>query len=880
MTENEDKYSRLLPWASWYAGNLGWKILPVHGISPDGMCTCGLPHSEPKDRGKHPSSANGLKDATDDIFQIQGWWAQDPRYNVGVFCRDSGFLVVDVDPRSGGFESLDALEENAIGDILPATVEAMTGEYSNGGRLVRGKHFFYKVEPGEQFIGNLNALKLPGIDIKYNGYVLLAPSNHLSGAQYEWKPGHAPWEIEMAAPSEELLDLIRKGKKRAVRSSSGKGTEWEFVNDLEWGGEKLDLDKFLNDGINEGSRAVEIYAMSCAIANRYPKLDGLDRKNIETMMIRFNYEMVHPPLEQNELLKHVHNAIDFVKEHPVDPDPSIKVTAWESDLEERRRLVNNVTPAKRQDFKPTHEVQDVSIPYVETTLDGMLGGQVLEMARSGILFGQKPLDVPGDTDALTAEEGGDPRRRSLTDTGNGRRLVDAFNSSIRYTSGLGWFHWAQNYWRTDVEGLATAELAKRLPSIIDSEVAHYDKDDTEARSAIIKWGAKARQNATLDNAIKSAKSDPRILLGVEDWDRDENLLGTYSGVIDLRTGDLLTGNPELLISRRAPVSYTPGIRDARWEAFLDYATGGDKEYQRWLQRAVGYTLTGSRAYDVLFLVYGPAGSGKNVFVESIVKILGTNQYAWPLDTQVLAQGDGQSSGADLYHWAELRGRRMVWIDELPESERLKENSVKKLTGSTEISARSPGEKPFTFSARAKLWITTNHRPIISDDAMWRRIRPIPWMNTPTVPDPTLKEYIFDPEGGLPAVLAWAVEGAREILNSKESDALGWCQVVSDAAAIYRANEDRIGMFLSEEMFEAPGAQTSLKSLFTSYQAWCFDRSEKGLSFIAFARKLSDRGCTVQGTGGRAILFDYEMRPRVPDTGGQIAWDGMSIDTRF
>ena len=179
--------------------------------------------------------------------------------------------------------------------------------------------------------------------------------------------------------------------------------------------------------------------------------------------------------------------------------------------------------------------------------------------------------------------------------------------------------------------------------------------------------------------------------------------------------------------QRAPVAYTPGMRNVKWEQFLDFATGGDKELQDWIQRAAGYSLTGLRTYDVMFLIYGPAGSGKNTLVEALVKCMGTQQYAWPLDSSILAQGDGHANGSDLYHWAELRGRRMVWVDELPESERHKENSVKKLTGSSEISARSPGEKPFTFSSRAKLWVTTNHRPIINDDAMWRRIRPIPML---------------------------------------------------------------------------------------------------------------------------------------------------------
>jgi putative DNA primase/helicase len=218
----------------------------------------------------------------------------------------------------------------------------------------------------------------------------------------------------------------------------------------------------------------------------------------------------------------------------------------------------------------------------------------------------------------------------------------------------------------------------------------------------------------------------------------------------------------------------------------------------------------------------------------------------------------------------------VWVDELPDSERLKENSVKKLTGSTEVSARSPGEKPFTFESQAKLWISTNHRPIITDDAMWRRIRPIPFTFIPDNPDPDLKEYIFDPEGALPAVLSWAVEGAIKMNNSGSRDALGWCSRVSEAADIYRKNEDRIGIFLEEETNKSEGVSVQVKSLYALYRMWSEERGEKPMTQIAFQRKLSDRNMNIVGTGAKAIVHGYALAPRVVPT-GEVDW---SMATRF
>jgi putative DNA primase/helicase len=219
---------------------------------------------------------------------------------------------------------------------------------------------------------------------------------------------------------------------------------------------------------------------------------------------------------------------------------------------------------------------------------------------------------------------------------------------------------------------------------------------------------------------------------------------------------------------------------------------------------------------------------------------------------------------------------MVWVDELPESERIKENAIKKLTGSSEISARSPGEKPFTFKAQAKLWITTNHRPMINDDAMWRRIRPIPWSNVPESPDPDLKAYLFDAEGGLPAILSWAVEGAIKYLGSSARDPLGWCAAVKDAAEIYRKNEDRIGLFLDEEAKESDGGSLSVKALFSVYRMWSEDRGERPMTQIAFNRKLSDRGLNIIGHGSKAEITGMILLPRaVPSA--EVDW---SMATRF
>jgi putative DNA primase/helicase len=160
--------------------------------------------------------------------------------------------------------------------------------------------------------------------------------------------------------------------------------------------------------------------------------------------------------------------------------------------------------------------------------------------------------------------------------------------------------------------------------------------------------------------------------------------------------------------------------------------------------------------------------------------------------------------------------------------------------------------------------------------MWRRLRPIPWINVPESPDPELKAYLFDPEGALPAVLAWAVEGAIKLLGSSARDSLGWCTAVSEAADIYRKNEDRIGIFLNEETKESEGARLPIKSLYAVYRLWSEERGERPMTTIAFQRKINDRGNEIVGLGSRAEIVGRLLNPRAVPT-GEVDW---SMATRF
>lgn len=169
---------------------LGLRVLPLHHILPDGTCSCGA-HACASP-GKHPRTTSGVKAATTDPVMIERWWSADPEANIGIATgAESGCFVIDVDEKSGGYDSL-AEACAKYGDIND-TWYAETG----GG----GLHFYFK-HPGGVVKNKVGALK--GIDIRGDGgYVVAPPSNHKSGRSYKWatEPGinellplPAPWE--------------------------------------------------------------------------------------------------------------------------------------------------------------------------------------------------------------------------------------------------------------------------------------------------------------------------------------------------------------------------------------------------------------------------------------------------------------------------------------------------------------------------------------------------------------------------------------------------------------------------------------------------------------------------------------------------------------
>lgn len=246
----------------------GRYVIPLHNPTQTGGCSCGNPNCN--SIGKHPRIKDWQNQATTDPQQIIKWWTQSPDANIGIVTgKKSGLVVLDVDPRHGGDETLAELEK--IYGPLPETIESLTG----GG----GRHILFSHPGGE--VPNLAGSIGSGLDLRGDGGHIVAPASlHSSGKTYEWEASHHPDETKLAPLPDWMLDLIRNNKRSSAGPNNGQ-----------------------SDQITEGMRNSALTSVAGSL-RKY----GLALTGIEAALKTFNEGWCEPPLPEKEIIN-ISNSI-------------------------------------------------------------------------------------------------------------------------------------------------------------------------------------------------------------------------------------------------------------------------------------------------------------------------------------------------------------------------------------------------------------------------------------------------------------------------------------------------------------------------------------------------------------------------------------------
>jgi putative DNA primase/helicase len=295
--------------------------------------------------------------------------------------------------------------------------------------------------------------------------------------------------------------------------------------------------------------------------------------------------------------------------------------------------------------------------------------------------------------------------------------------------------------------------------------------------------------------LRLAKAD--LAVSPEKLDTDPMLLNVENGTVDLRTGSLRPHLPEDLITKLAPVEFDPVAEASRFMKFLKQ-TLVDAELIAFVQRFLGYSLTGSTEERALSVLHGVGKNGKSTLVEVFQNLMG--DYSTTTNPDVVMRHRNGDATAQ-YALAELKGVRLVSVSKTNRGVELEEATVKQITGNDTIGARAPYGRPFAYRPQFKLWLSTNHKPEIPDgsEAIWDRLRLIPFKKRfdGRRADPKLPEKL---RGEMSGVLAWAVQGCVEW----HANGLGTATAVDDATAAYRSETDVLQRFFSDECEIAKG----------------------------------------------------------------------------
>lgn len=423
-----------------------------------------------------------------------------------------------------------------------------------------------------------------------------------------------------------------------------------------------------------------------------------------------------------------------------------------------------------------------------------------------------------------------------TDAGNAERFA-FHNPDMRYcTDKKVWMAWDGQRWAEDLEGSVAAHRALLTVRKIDKDVA--DCEDSDIRAAMRTWAKKSEGADRLSAMVRVAKTLPEAKCRVTVFDSDPWLLNVANGILDLRRGELRPHDRTVMCSKLAPVSFVPGARHPVLEKYLDQATGGDAGFIAFLQRALGYTLTGDTGAESIFLVLGPGGSGKTTLVEAFKDLLG--DYALTAAAKTLLERRGDSGHTS--DVARMHGRRMICTSEIAKGKQLDSALLKSLTGGERVVARNIWEADAEFVPMGKFWLAANDAPGIADDdtGMWRRIIRVPF--TRVIPeadrDVSIKATLRSDPAARSALLAWALQGCLEWQSrAMGRQGLSVPAVVAKATTAYREQQNPLRDFLEEMCEVGPDRWVEVAALRRAYAEYCRSSAVKPEAPHEFNRRL-------------------------------------------
>ena len=443
-----------------------------------------------------------------------------------------------------------------------------------------------------------------------------------------------------------------------------------------------------------------------------------------------------------------------------------------------------------------------------------------------------------------------------------REVAPHFIDRYRYVlESKQWIAWNGKFWEPVDEKFLVAEaseiLRKRYHLLLDNAIARNDRSQMDFWFLFLK---RAGDYSEVADAVKFLCSWDGIATKRDELDAETWTINCLNGILNLRTMTLEPHDPKRLFTKIVRANYNPNAQGPKWEAHLNYFLP-NPNVRRQVLRDLGVALVGTHLQETLPIWFGTGGNGKSTTITVIRRIMGEYAMQAAKDLLVLDEKGYQRHTTDL---VDLFKRRLVFTVETERRQRMAESLVKWLTGGDAIRARRLYENNIEFEPTFSIFLVTNYKPIIigMDEAIWRRVRLIPWE---VQIDPALKrnqdEVVDDLLQEADAIFLSMVRGLADFLQDKN-----WvAPEVSAASEEYRKEMDSVGQFVLEMCELKRGWQTPKSEAYRAYEKWCNENGEYAVTHKTFSQRLANMGVgEKRGHGGAHVYVGLRLLPQTTD----------------
>ena len=443
----------------------------------------------------------------------------------------------------------------------------------------------------------------------------------------------------------------------------------------------------------------------------------------------------------------------------------------------------------------------------------------------------------------TEEIQNETKEYPCTDTGNMERFVDQHKGYLRSLGTIKtWLVWDGARWKPS----DYAEVFKFALETVESIKTEVEEaEDFLDAQTLQKWSLTSQSEPKMRAMLNMASNHPLLVSKASSFDKQKMKLNCLNGIVDLKTGQLNQRTSDDLHTKVIGTNFNPQAKCPNFDKFIKEVFGSDGELISWIQRAFGYSLTGSAQEQVLFICYGTGANGKSTLLETISKIL--SDYSTNADFEMFLSNQ-KSDVRVMEAVGELKGIRLALASEVDASKRFNESLVKRLTGGDTLRGTRLHMGAFQFEPQHKLWFLCNHIPFARDGShgFWRRIKVIPFAQQfqGASLDSSLPDKLWAEREG---ILAWMIRGAvawaKELQKTNATTGLGPCKAIDQSIEEYRYDNDLSARFIEECLVRGDDfGRIRARELYYAYQRWWSDNSDEDTpSEGIFSRRMEERG---------------------------------------